>query len=444
MDNNLKISKITVDNFKAIISNELPLNGCSIIVTAKNDAGKTSLLRGMIDRFRGLKPEFPVNKNADKGTYLMELSNGEKIEWRFTEKSEQINLYTSNGMKITSGVISYLADKYFGKQFSINDFLKKSDTDKTKYLLDTLSIDVSEIDKKYKEKYDERTNLNRDLKNTKGLNLTQPVQVEKPNIDSLAKELENANSQNSAAMKKWEEDNEKHKTALMDFNNKQIESDRNYEKAQALLKTTNELFDRLFELGYTDPKPKNIYDFLNGIKKGEERKELDYLPKPDLINTDEIRTKINEANRLEILYNNYERDVQDFNKWQTNISNLEKEIEAINKDLSDLKEEKDNLLKTAKIPEEFTITDEGNLLYKDLPLSESQTSTSGLYIAALKLGRLGLGQLQTMHFEASALDKENLEKILIWAEKENLQLLIERPDYDGNGEITYRLIENNN
>lgn len=442
METILKISKITAENFKAIAGERsLDLHGCSVIVTAKNDSGKTSLLRGLIDRFRGITPEYPVNKNAEKGTYIMELDNREKIEWRFTEKSEQINYYTSNGMKITTGVLSFLQTKYFGKQFNIDTFLKKADGEKIKYLTELLGIDVDTIDKEYKRIYEERTALNRDLKNEKGRALTEPEIVLRHDVGALEKELSDIKFKNQKLLDKYDAENELHLKNIAAFNEIQRNITAKYYEIQTLLQDTLKIKQEFLDLGYEDKSDwDKMIKFLESFKQGEEAKPLTQLEKPQLHDTTEIEAKLVEANKQETLASFYERDMEIYLKWKDDIKKLEEKIEKANKDLDDLKTRKEKMLRDANIPEEFHITDEG-LSYKGLPLSSSQISTSGLYIAALKLGRLGLGQLQAMHFEASSLDKNNLEEILAWADKENLQLLVERPDYTGDNEMTYKLIE---
>ena len=44
-----------------------------------------------------------------------------------------------------------------------------------------------------------------------------------------------------------------------------------------------------------------------------------------------------------------------------------------------------------------------------------------------------------MHFDASYLDKNSLSDIQLWADQNDLQLLIERPDFEA-GEIKYEVI----
>ena len=51
-----KIKSIKVENYKALENEQVELNGSSIIMIAGNNKGKSSLLKGLIDRFQGNKP----------------------------------------------------------------------------------------------------------------------------------------------------------------------------------------------------------------------------------------------------------------------------------------------------------------------------------------------------------------------------------------------------
>ena len=64
----MKIKSIEVVNFKAIQHQEINLNGYSAIVTGANNKGKSSLLRGLIDRFHGEKPNVIVKNGEEKGS----------------------------------------------------------------------------------------------------------------------------------------------------------------------------------------------------------------------------------------------------------------------------------------------------------------------------------------------------------------------------------------
>ena len=105
-----------------------------------------------------------------------------------------------------------------------------------------------------------------------------------------------------------------------------------------------------------------------------------------------------------------------------------------------IEKERMDLIKSANMPEGFTFTSEG-IAYNGLSFTREQLSSSGIYIAALKLASMKIGEVRTLHFDASFLDKNSLAEIEQWATGQDLQLLIERPDFEA-GEIAYEIIQN--
>src|SRR5690625_7594735 len=112
----MKIKRIEVKNYKAISKEELNLNGCSAIITAGNNKGKTSILRGLIDRLHSDKPDLVLKQGESKGHNAIELTDGSKIEWNFTGKSERLSYTTPEGAKQTTGVIGAIGAGFFGRQ----------------------------------------------------------------------------------------------------------------------------------------------------------------------------------------------------------------------------------------------------------------------------------------------------------------------------------------
>lgn len=53
-----KIQTIKIQNFKSITDLEANFNGCTAIVTGGNNKGKTSFLKGIVDRVRFVRPDF--------------------------------------------------------------------------------------------------------------------------------------------------------------------------------------------------------------------------------------------------------------------------------------------------------------------------------------------------------------------------------------------------
>jgi hypothetical protein len=100
------------------------------------------------------------------------------------------------------------------------------------------------------------------------------------------------------------------------------------------------------------------------------------------------------------------------------------------------------MIESAKFPKGVSIDSKG-ITIDGLPLERTQISTSKLYTTALRIAAMNLGEVKTLYFDASFLDRKTLEEIEKWANEIGLQLLLERPDWNG-GEIKYELIQSTN
>ena len=88
-----KIKKITVSNLKAVSEMTADFNGCTAIVTGGNNKGKTTFLRGLIDRLNGLKPELIIRQGADEMRSELKLTTGEKFVWEVNKKGNEKLLF---------------------------------------------------------------------------------------------------------------------------------------------------------------------------------------------------------------------------------------------------------------------------------------------------------------------------------------------------------------
>lgn len=402
----MKISKITVSNFKAIDFQEISLDGCSAIVTAGNNKGKTSLLRGLIDRFHSHKPSVIVKQGEELGSQVMELTDGSKIEWRFTEKSEAFSFTTKEGIRQTTGVISSIGERYFGKKFDIDKFISSTPKAQIKALQDLVGIDFTEIDERYKKAYEERTVANAEVKRLRSMALKEPKKVKKPDVKALRESLFKAREKNAEIV---------------------------VEKAKL-----KELMDAVNKVkGIAKQYSMDPYIDFKGIDKMVDKVESAIEEKVD---TDKLEQEVFEATKLENAFNMYERDLKDYKKWLEDGKKATEKANKLDAKVKAIQEEKREMISSANMPDDFEIT-EDEVMYKGLPLTDSQVSTSAKYIAALKLGALLLGEVKSLHFDASPLDNVSLKEIQEWAADNDLQLLIERPDIENGGEIQYEIIK---
>src|SRR6056297_2374760 len=169
----MKIKKIEVKNFKAVAEQTANFDGHSAIITGGNDKGKSSLLKGIIDRFRGEKPQIILKEGEGKGYNIMELTDGSRIEWKFTEKGEQFAYITKEGIKQTTGVLKAIGEKYFGIRFDIDEFLNSQPKQQVKMLQKLVGLDFEEIDGRYNKAFEYR----RDAKKERDMIIKQKVEA---------------------------------------------------------------------------------------------------------------------------------------------------------------------------------------------------------------------------------------------------------------------------
>lgn len=432
----MKIKNIEVKNFKAVSEQSISFNGCSAIVTGGNNKGKSTILKGLIDRLRGEKPNIIVKEGESKGFCNMELTDGAKIKWNFTEKSESFSYTTSDGIVMKSGVLSAIGAKYFGIKFDIDKFLNSTPTAQTKTLANLVGLDFEAIDKRYKLAYEERTDANKELKRIGAMKLDKPIEIVKPNIEAFKTEKAEIVLNNESLLSDYKVKNETHLKELDKFNDIQrcLKEDLNREKSILdiiIEKAKDTQFEQFIDT-------EQCYKLIKEMPQEKALKELVSLPEPKLTDFSELDTKIDAANIQLREFDNYERDLNSYNEWIKQGQEARKVQQDKDKIVKDIQSEKLKMISEAKIPTDFKFEDDG-IKYKGFPLSDTQLSSSAKYIAALKLGFMASGDVKTMHFDASNLDNPNLKEIQEWANENDLQLLIERPDLDG-GEIQYNII----
>lgn len=444
-----KTQKISVTNFKAISKMEIDFKGCTAIVTAGNNKGKTSLLRGITDRIRGEKPELIVKQGEKEGKGTLELTTGEKFIWEFDLKgSDKLTFVTKEGYK--TKVTREIVQRFFPVSFDIDKFLNSAPKEQSKQLQKIVGIDFSEIDNRYSLAYNDRTEKNKEAERYQ-VKLTSMLECDK--VDSVdltelqeKKETERtrlntvylANKKiNEELRNKWNAEWAKIRTEIELFNETQTNNRLTFNKcfdAKSVLESFG--FNSVELNVFINLKREAILD----LKKGDDfqPKEPDYIEeKPSDETLQMLDSKILTASEI----NTKAKQYTDYVAYKKSVEAAKVEAADADIKVKGIEEERENLIKSAKMPTGISFGISG-IEVDGFPLDKNQISTSKLYCAALRIASMNLGEVRTIHFDASFLDKDTLSEIEVWAEENNLQLLIERVDYD-NGNIKYELIENN-
>lgn len=404
-----KIKKITVSNLKAVSALTADFNGCTAIVTGGNNKGKSSFLKALPERLQGIKPEQVLKRGESEGFSELELTTGEKFVWTFKSGGKEKLTYISE-RNIPGSVTKEISKIYFPAVFDVDSFLNSPPAKQKKVLQELTGIDFTEIDKKYKEAFEARTYINKRVVEEKAkLGYVDPKLPTVPTpIDELEKELNGI--------------------AVHNLKFKQVSD------GVAAKQSQSEEFDK--EISELYAKMRTVEEkkalVLSDIEKGQAWLiEPKHRPK---INAIELQEKIAniKADNLAIEENNKAIAQQkEFEKVTYQAEEANDEVKAI-------EAEKLDVIKNASMPDGFGFSDEG-ITYEGFAFNKETLSSSRVYIAALKLAAIGLGDVKTLHFDASFLDKNSLADIEKWANEMDLQLLIERPDFDG-GEIEYQLV----
>lgn len=442
-----KIQQIKIENLKAITDLSINFKGCTAIVIGGNNKGKSTFLRSIPDRIRFIRPEVMVKEGQKKGSGELILDTGEKFLWEFdVDGKDKLTYITSKGAK--QSVTKDLGSQFFPPMFDIDKFLQSPPKKQSEQLQAIVGIDFTDIDKRYAEAYAARTDANRDAEKYH-VKLTAMLKVEKVDAVDLTelqtkKEAERErlnklylqNKQTNADTRKvWEDAKKEIDAEVKLFNDNQVSIRHKY----------NDCFDALAKLkanGYTGNE---VQEYLTEIKDSmlpekvasalypieptwiEEMPDDAELKKIDdlILDASDTNTKANEYQ----LYIKQKEISENAQQVADDADALVKSIEA----------EREALIASAKMPAGISITPEG-ITVDGFPLDRNQISTSKLYTSALRIASMNLGEVKTLYFDASFLDRNSLEEIEQWAAENNLQLLIERPDYDG-GEISYQLVE---
>lgn len=442
-----KTKSISLRNFKAIGAKEIDFKGCTAIITGGNNKGKSSLLRGITDRIRGEKPDLIVKQGEKEGKGTIELTTGEKFIWEFdVEGTDKLTFITKDGYE--TKVTKEISARFFPVSFDIDKFLNSPPKKQSEQLQKIVGIDFSEIDNRYRLAYEDRTEKNREAER---FHVKLASMLEVPKVDSVdltelqaAKETERTRlntlylsnkKTNDGLRSDYQTKIDAEKLSILNFNNEQIKLADNILNANTFLES-------LIKLGY---EGKEVGEFILKMERPKDAKVFDEgklaQPKyivPELPDDKELQAidaKILTASQT----NTEAKAYTDYVTYKASVEAAKVEAKEADDKVIAIVAEREKLIKSANMPAGISFSEEG-ITIDGFPLDKNQISTSKLYCAALRIASMNIGEVRTLHFDASFLDKNTLKEIEDWANENDLQLLIERADFEA-GEINYQLIE---
>jgi len=163
----VKIKKIDVENLKAVSSFTALFDGKSAHVTGANGFGKSTVIRALTDRLRGLRPSIITKIGEKEGKTVMELTDGCRFEWEYNDQGkDSLNYFTPNTAKpVRRDVFKHICGQYFPNQFDINKFLTTTEPRKRLQMISELvDIDLTDVQARYKDAFEIRKYAKKELK----------------------------------------------------------------------------------------------------------------------------------------------------------------------------------------------------------------------------------------------------------------------------------------
>lgn len=401
----MRIVKFIIENYKSLRGKtEFNPNGASFMLIGKNGQGKTSAGRAIIDFLTKSVPSKPVTTGEDAGYIEYEFDNGQKLLAKFTEKGTQkLELLSPEGLKINTPkeLIQKLTGN--GMAFNIDDFMSMAPKPRRELLEKIAGVDLSDLNAKEKELEDLRRDANAEAKAAQAR--VKPFDAKLAELDEVdvTESVETLTAMN-AANAAWEK----------------VENGIKTREAKIL-----ELNEKIIQLS------KEVIQYQEEITKGNEwMKDAAKFTEKEIENQELLIKKadeIKEAKRIK-------KDVEDYN------SKSEKALEYDEK-IKDIRAEKESRIKNASLPAEGLAFEGDELLIDGIPFESTQIAASRKLIAAIQIAASMLGEIKYLHFDGAALDKASADKILEWAEKNDLQLCLERPLWEGGEGVRMEIIE---
>ena len=390
----MKIVELKAENIKRIKAIEIKPKDNLVIISGKNDQGKSSVLDSIWYALSWgdgkKKTPKPIRKGEDKAQVRVDL--GDIIvtrNWTGNEKS-YLKVENKEGMQYKSP--QQLLDRFMGKlSFDPLDFSRLNSKEQGETLLELvdLKLDLKELEEKKETIYDERTLKNRELK---------AVQIQ------------------------LEEMEEPEETPVLEISITSLT-----EKLETGVKHNTDIENRLHNLDFTqaqiDEDIEKIGKLRNRVEDNKEKIKAhgNWLKENKQVDVEEIRTKIDEAESV----NKRIRAAEAFREKETDIKKLSGERDGLTKQIEKLDSNKKQALEKADMPIKGLSVDKDSVTYKGFPfsqLSDSEQLKVSMAIAMAVNPKLKVIRVR----DGSLLDEENMKIIREMANNNDFQIWIER------------------
>lgn len=165
----LTILALEVANVLRVRAARVHPDGSLITIGGKNRQGKTSLLKAIEIALGGKKhlPDDPIHEGARGGNIRLDVGEF-VIHVELTPKGSRLTLKDRDGNTITKSPQTTLDKLYSALTFDPLEFVRSDGPKQDAMLRKAIKVDFTELDAQRKAKYEERTEVNREVSKLEG------------------------------------------------------------------------------------------------------------------------------------------------------------------------------------------------------------------------------------------------------------------------------------
>lgn len=403
----MHITQLNIENVKRLTAVSIKPDGNMIVIGGDNAQGKTSALDSIYMAIAGNKAvgDKPLHEGSKKGKIEVNLGTDAEpklieIKRTFTPSGGgTLVVKDKDGNKFSSP--QSMLDAIVGKlSFDPLSFTLMENAKQLATLKDLVGLDTSTIDAKRADLYNERTLVNRDVKNAAGAVESMPIYEvdETISITGIIAQMDKArevNASNQQARSKFE-------SKKADILQQQAELQELTDEIIRIEKQRDSLSDQL---------AKNKAEGNELFKANKTLQDIDIAPLQAQLDAAEETTAKIQANKHRA-------------SEEVKMAVKQKESNDLTAQIEKLDEDKQTMLSEAKFPIKGLSFDETGILYKGIPFS--QASSAEKLTVSVAMGIALNPDLKVLLIrDGSLLDSKSRAKIAAMADKHDCQMWVE-------------------
>jgi predicted ATP-dependent endonuclease of OLD family len=422
----MKITKVTITDFQRLRYVKIEPSGSLVVIRGRNAQGKTSVLDAIMAALAGKKfaPKMPVRRGAEKTETVIETEEFRIRRYFTAEGNDGLEVKRLDGALYSAG--QTLLDRFQNRfLFDPLAFVRLEPKDQADTLRKIVGVDTSTLDREHAATYEERTSVNRGLKEvTARVEAFPPalnVPDEEVSVAELASKLGEANGKNNDLTHSRREVADARQT---------LEARRgNVKQMEARLEAM-----RAEVAKFEEVIAKEKADLEGKAKKLEaEAAKLQGVALVDTSAIEEAMRTAEETNRKVRSNKTRSELVKQRDELKAKSEHLTKKLEAI-------ATKKTELLSSAKFPVEGLSFDEEGVTYGGIPLAQASQAEKVRISAAVGLAHQSELKVLLIR-DGSLLDDDSLEALKEVADEHDALILLEKVGASPEGEAGAIVIE---